>query len=126
MDKLSLIEYELLNKEYIRCLKLINKYSQNGQKCILFKLKSFECLISKKIYDNVLVNLQRKLIADGYDVYLYKSEILIFWDNKINKISDDITVKCQSKKGKEDVKIKHINLSFGDFTDNLPIKTGIY
>lgn len=131
MTEISLIEYEILNNEYIRCLKLIKNYSNVGQKCLLFKLKSFECLISKNIYDNVLNKLKEKLIQEGYDVYLYKSEILIFWDNKTCQVSpvDIISKSCSHKKKNkkdEDIIIDHIKIFFGEYQDNFPIKTGKY
>lgn len=131
MVELSLIEYEILNNEYIRCLKLIKKYSSIGQKCLLFKLKSFECLISKSIYENVLTKLKDKLFSEGYDVYIHKTELLIFWDNKKSNVStfeviEDNSVHKKKNKKEEEVHIDHIKFFLGDYQDNFPIKTGKY
>lgn len=133
MNELSLIEYEILNKEYIRCLNLIKNYSKVGQKCLLFKLNSFECLISKPIYEHVLARLKDKLISEGYDVYLHKSEILIFWDKKVCKVSSveivedkTVTSKKKNRKDDDDIHIDHIKFFLGEYQDNFPIKTGKY
>lgn len=131
MVELSLLEYEILNNEYIRCLKLIKIYSKIGQKCLLFKLKSFECLISKTIYENVITKLKEKLICEGYDVYICKTELLIFWDKKKNNVSsveiiEDKPTNNKKKNNKEEININHIKFFLGDYQDNFPIKTGKY
>lgn len=130
---LSSFEYELFNKEYIRCLKLINEYTKREQKCIIFKLRSFECLISKTMYNTILNELIKQLQKDNYDVYCSGTELLIFWDQRSNPVTKEVcqpTIKTvvSKKKKKEDevIKIDHINISFGDYVDNLPIKTGEY
>lgn len=130
---LSSFEYELFNKEYIRCLKLINEYTKRNQKCIIFKLRSFECLISKSMYETVLNELIKQLQKDNYDVYCSGTELLIFWDERGTPIVNDEPcvkeVKTSSKKKKkdeEDIKINHINIQFGEYVDEFPIKTGNY
>lgn len=131
---LSSFEYELFNKEYIRCLKLINEYTKRNQKCIIFKLRSFECLISKSMYETVLNELIKQLQKDNYDVYCSGTELLIFWDERGTPIVNDEQpcikeVKTSSKKKKkdeEDIKIDHINIQFGEYVDEFPIKTGNY
>lgn len=131
---LSSFEYELFNKEYIRCLKLINEYTKRNQKCILFKLRSFECLISRSMYETVLNELIKQLQKDNYDVYCSGTELLIFWDERGTPIVNDEQpcikeVKTSSKKKKkdeEDIKINHINIQFGEYVDEFPIKTGDY
>lgn len=131
---LSSFEYELFNKEYIRCLKLINEYTKRNQKCIIFKLRSFECLISRSMYETVLNELIKQLQKDNYDVYCSGSELLIFWDERGTPTVNDEQpcikeVKTSSKKKKkdeEDIKIDHINIQFGDYIDEFPIKTGDY
>lgn len=131
---LSSFEYELFNKEYIRCLKLINEYTKRNQKCILFKLRSFECLISRSMYETVLNELIKQLQKDNYDVYCSGTELLIFWDERGTPIVNDEqpcikevkTVSKKKKKDGEDIKIDHINIQFGDYIDEFPIKTGNY
>lgn len=129
---LSSFEYELFNKEYIRCLKLINEYTKRNQKCILFKLRSFECLISRSMYETVLNELIKQLQKDNYDVFCSGTELLIFWDERGTPIVNDEQpcikeVKTSAKKKKkdeEDIKIDHINIQFGEYVDEFPIKTG--
>lgn len=130
---LSSYEYELFNKEHIRCLKLINEYTKRDQKCIIFKLRSFECLISKSMYTTVLNELIKQLQKDSYDVYCSGTELLIFWDRRVLSEPTVETVqthtpapKKKKKKDEEEIKIDHINLQFGDYVDELPIKTGDY
>lgn len=143
---LSSFEYELYNKEYIRCLNLINTYSKNGQKCIIFKLKLFECLISHKIYNNVLTEIKQQLERDNFDVYSTGSELLIFWDKRENKVNNknnetneslqentfiknsivSVNTTKKKKKNDENISIDHIKLTFGNFEDLLPIRTGNY
>lgn len=131
---LSSFEYELFNKEYIRCLKLINEYTKRNQKCIIFKLRSFECLISKSMYETVLNELIKQLQKDNYDVYCSGTELLIFWDERGTPIVNDEqpcikevkTASKKKKKDEEDIKIDHINIQFGEYVDEFPIKTGNY
>ena len=134
---LSSFEYELVNKEYIRCLNLINVYSKRGQQCIIFKLRSFECMINKDLYHKVMNGLIKQLQNDNYEVYTSNSEILIFWDKRFDKKDDIIehhnnisvnTSHSKRKKKKEDenITIDHVKINFGDFEDSLPIKTGNY
>lgn len=131
---LSSFEYELFNKEYIRCLKLINEYTKRNQKCIIFKLRSFECLISKSMYETVLNELIKQLQKDNYDVYCSGTELLIFWDERGTPIVNDEqpcikevkTASKKKKKDEEDIKINHINIQFGEYVDEFPIKTGDY
>lgn len=131
---LSSFEYELFNKEYIRCLKLINEYTKRNQKCILFKLRSFECLISRSMYETVLNELIKQLQKDNYDVYCSGTELLIFWDERGTPIVNDEqpcikevkTASKKKKKDEEDIKIDHINIQFGEYVDEFPIKTGDY
>ena len=130
---LSSYEYELFNKEHLRCLKLINEYTKRDQKCIIFKLRSFECLISKSMYTTVLNELIKQLQKDSYDVYCSGTELLIFWDRRVISEPTVETVqthtpapKKKKKKDEEEIKIDHINLQFGDYVDELPIKTGDY
>ena len=130
---LSSYEYELFNKEHLRCLKLINEYTKRDQKCIIFKLRSFECLISKSMYTTVLNELIKQLQKDSYDVYCSGTELLIFWDRRVLSEPTVETVqthtpapKKKKKKNEEEIKIDHINLQFGDYVDELPIKTGDY
>lgn len=134
---LSSFEYELFNKEYIRCLKLINEYTKRNQKCIIFKLRSFECLISRNMYETVLNELIKQLQKDNYDVYCSGSELLIFWDQRGSPIINDEqthppcikevkSVAKKKKKDEETIKIDHINMQFGDYVDEFPIKTGEY
>lgn len=130
---LSSYEYELFNKEHLRCLKLINEYTKRDQKCIIFKLRSFECLISKSMYTTVLNELIKQLQKDSYDVYCSGTELLIFWDRRVLSEPTVETVqthtpapKKKKKKDEEEIKIDHINLQFGDYVDELPIKTGDY
>lgn len=131
---LSSFEYELFNKEYIRCLKLINEYTKRNQKCILFKLRSFECLISRSMYETVLNELIKQLQKDNYDVYCSGTELLIFWDERGTPIVNDEqpcikevkTASKKKKKDEEDIKINHINIQFGEYVDEFPIKTGNY
>ena len=135
---LSSFEYELYKKEYLRCLNLINTYSKQNQKCILFKLKSFECMISKQIYDNVLNEIKFQLQHDNFDVYSSNSELLIFWDKCYEKkeniseesLKETIILKNSSKKTKkkndENISIDHVKINFGNFEDLLPIRTGNY
>ena len=131
---LSSFEYELFNKEYIRCLKLINEYTKRNQKCIIFKLRSFECLISKSMYETVLNELIKQLQKDNYDVYCSGTELLIFWDERGTPIVNDEqpcikevkTASKKKKKDEEDIKINHINIQFGEYVDEFPIKTGNY
>lgn len=133
---LNSFEYELVNKEYIRCLNLIREYSNRGQKCIIFKLRSFECLINKTLYNTILHNLQLQLENDHYEVYLHNTELLIFWDKRFesmstiqNNITENnvITIPQKSKKkNDENILIEHTNLQFGEYVDSFPIKTGKY
>lgn len=132
---LSPYEYELFNKEYMRCLKLINEYTKRDQKCIIFKLRSFECLISKGMYTTVLNELIKQLQKDSYEVYCSGTELLIFWDQRnittesnIDKVKTThiSAIKKKKKNNDEEIKIDHINLQFGDYIDELPIKTGDY
>ena len=133
---LSPFEYEIVNREYIRCLKLINTYNQRGQKCIIFSLRSFECMINATMYANVLQGVTEQLQKDNYDVITCKREILILWDQResviTNKNESNVEVianktsKKKSKKKNEDIVINHIQLKFGDFIDDFPIKTGVY
>ena len=130
---LSSYEYELFNKEHLRCLKLINEYTKRDQKCIIFKLRSFECLISKSMYTTVMNELIKQLQKDSYDVYCSGTELLIFWDRRVISEPTVETVqthtpapKKKKKKDEEEIKIDHINLQFGDYVDELPIKTGDY
>lgn len=131
---LSSFEYELFNKEHIRCLKLINEYTKRNQKCIIFKLRSFECLISKSMYETVLNELIKQLQKDNYDVYCSGTELLIFWDERGTPIVNDEqpcikevkTASKKKKKDEEDIKIDHINIQFGEYVDEFPIKTGNY
>ena len=128
---LSSYEYELFNKEHLRCLKLINEYTKRDQKCIIFKLRSFECLISKSMYTTVLNELIKQLQKDSYDVYCSGTELLIFWDRRVLSEPTVETVQTHTpapkkKKDEEEIKIDHINLQFGDYVDELPIKTGDY
>lgn len=131
---LSSFEYELFNKEYIRCLKLINEYTKRNQKCIIFKLRSFECLISRSMYETVLNELIKQLQKDNYDVYCSGTELLIFWDERGTPIVNDEqpcikevkTASKKKKKDEEDIKIDHINIQFGEYVDEFPIKTGNY
>lgn len=131
---LNSFEYELVNKEYIRCLHLIREYSNRGQKCILFKLRSFECLINKTLYNTILRNLQLQLENDHYEVYLHNTELLIFWDKRFEAMSTAQNnlnnIAGISRKGKkkndENILIEHTNLQIGEYVDSFPIKTGKY
>lgn len=126
-------EYNLVQKEYLRCLKLINVYKANKQFCILFKLRSFECLINKVLYDKVINGVMIQLQNDNYDVFKDKSQLLILWDHTNKRKDKPPEIKPQpkiqsNKKGKKDdnIILDHIDLHFGDFVDNFPIKTGNY
>ena len=114
-------------------MKLINEYTKRDQKCIIFKLRSFECLISKSMYTTVMNELIKQLQKDSYDVYCSGTELLIFWDRRVISEPTVETVqthtpapKKKKKKDEEEIKIDHINLQFDDYVDELPIKTGDY
>lgn len=134
---LTSFEYEIVNKEYIRCLKLINTYNQHGQKCIIFSLRSFECLINKTMYNTVFNNVADQLRKDNYDVIINNREMLILWDKRDDIIGKKINEERETKiiekqlnkkikKKDKDITLNHISIKFGDYVDSFPIKTGIY
>lgn len=134
---LTSFEYEIVNKEYIRCLKLINTYNQRGQKCIIFSLRSFECLINKTMYNTVFNSVADQLRKDNYDVITHNREMLILWDKRDDIIGKKINEERETKiiekqlnkkikKKDKDITLNHISIKFGDYIDSFPIKTGIY
>lgn len=85
------------------------------------------------MYTTVLNELIKQLQKDSYDVYCSGTELLIFWDRRVLSEPTVETVqthtpapKKKKKKDEEEIKIDHINLQFGDYVDELPIKTGDY
>ena len=91
------------------------------------------CLVT--VFRTVLNELIKQLQKDSYEVYCSGTELLIFWDQRnittesnIDKVKTTYipAIKKKKKNSDEEIKIDHVNLQFGDYIDELPIKTGDY